>query len=68
MDRLETLRVFRKVADRQSFSAAARELGLSNAGVSKHIARLEADREPGSDLAAARAIVQSGALLDLVTE
>ena len=43
MDRLETLRVFRKVADRQSFSAAARELGLSNAGVSKHIARLEAD-------------------------
>jgi DNA-binding transcriptional LysR family regulator len=43
MDRLETLRVFRKVADRQNFSAAARELGLSNAAVSKHIARLEAD-------------------------
>jgi DNA-binding transcriptional LysR family regulator len=43
MDRLETLTVFRKVAEGGSFSGAARELGLSNAAVSKHIARLEAE-------------------------
>jgi histidine ammonia-lyase len=36
--------------------------------VREHVARLEADREPGPDLAAARAIVQSGTLLDLVTD
>ena len=33
--------VFRRVAELQSFSAAARELQLSNAAVSKHVAQLE---------------------------
>lgn len=33
--------VFRRVAELQSFSAAARELGLSNAAVSKHVNALE---------------------------
>jgi DNA-binding transcriptional LysR family regulator len=41
MDRLLTLTVFRRVAELQSFTAAARELGLSNAAVSKHVAVLE---------------------------
>ncbi len=41
MDRLQWMTVFRRVAELQSFSAAARELRLSNAAVSKHIARLE---------------------------
>jgi DNA-binding transcriptional LysR family regulator len=41
MDRITTLTVFRRVAELESFSAAARELRLSNAAVSKHIAHLE---------------------------
>lgn len=41
MDRLLTMTVFRRVAELQSFSAAARDLGLSNAAVSKHVAVLE---------------------------
>jgi DNA-binding transcriptional LysR family regulator len=41
MDRLQWMTVFRRVAELQSFSAAARELRLSNAAVSKHIAQLE---------------------------
>jgi DNA-binding transcriptional LysR family regulator len=41
MDRLTTLTIFRRVAELQSFSAAARELRLSNAAVSKHVAVLE---------------------------
>jgi len=42
MDRLNALEIFRKVVDRNGFSAAARELGLSNASVSKAIKELEA--------------------------
>lgn len=42
MDRILTLTVFRRVAELQSFTAAARQLGLSNAAVSKHVAVLEA--------------------------
>lgn len=41
MDRLRLLAVFRRVAELQSFSRAARELRLSNAAVSKHVAMLE---------------------------
>jgi DNA-binding transcriptional LysR family regulator len=41
MDRLLSMTVFRRVAELQSFSAAARELRLSNAAVSKHVAVLE---------------------------
>lgn len=41
MDRLGTLEIFRKVVDRNGFSAAARDLGLSNASVSKAIKELE---------------------------
>jgi DNA-binding transcriptional LysR family regulator len=41
MDRITTLTVFRRVAELESFSAAARELRLSNAAVSKHVALLE---------------------------
>jgi len=41
MDRLQWMTVFRRVAELQSFSAAARELRLSNAAVSKYIAQLE---------------------------
>lgn len=41
MDRLLSMTVFRRVAELESFSAAARDLGLSNAAVSKHVAALE---------------------------
>ena len=41
MDRLTTLEVFVKVVDSQSFAAAAREMGLSPAMVSKHVQALE---------------------------
>ncbi|WP_440958229.1 LysR family transcriptional regulator [Oceanicaulis sp. LC35] len=42
MDRLNALEIFRKVVDRNGFSAAARDLGLSNASVSKAVKELEA--------------------------
>src|ERR1700752_4151679 len=41
MDRLDTLRSFRRVVELGGFSAAARDLGLSNAAISKHVAQLE---------------------------
>jgi len=41
MDRLTALEVFVKVVDGQSFAAAARDLGLSPAMVSKHVQALE---------------------------
>ncbi len=41
MDRVLSLTVFRRVAELRSFSAAARDLQLSNAAVSKHVAALE---------------------------
>lgn len=43
MDRLSALTVFRRVAELSGFSAAARDLGLSNAAVSKMVKDLEAD-------------------------
>ncbi len=42
MDRLTALNVFRHAADLGSFAAAARQLGLSPAAVSKNIGELEA--------------------------
>ncbi len=42
MDRFTALRVFRAVVDCGSFAAAARDLRLSNAAVSKNIGELEA--------------------------
>ncbi|WP_273143858.1 LysR family transcriptional regulator [Oceanicaulis alexandrii] len=42
MDRLSTLEVFRRVAECNGFSAAARDLGVSNAAVSKAVKELEA--------------------------
>ncbi len=42
MDRFTALRVFRTVVDCGSFAAAARDLSLSNAAVSKNIGELEA--------------------------
>lgn len=41
MDTLELIRTFREVAQRGSFSAAARTLGLSRPNVSKYVAELE---------------------------
>lgn len=41
MDLFLAMQVFRRVAELQSFSAAARDLRLSNAAVSKHVATLE---------------------------
>ncbi|XXF79020.1 LysR family transcriptional regulator [Myxococcaceae bacterium GXIMD 01537] len=41
MDTLTAMTVFRRVVERKSFTGAARELGLSNAAVSKHVAWLE---------------------------
>lgn len=43
MDRIAALRVFRRVIELNGFAAAARDLGLSNAAVSKIIKELEAD-------------------------
>lgn len=43
MDRLDTLRVFLRVAELGSFTRAADSLGLPKASVSQAIARLEAD-------------------------
>ena len=42
MDRLTSMTVFAKVAASKSFSAAARELGISQATASKHVQTLEA--------------------------
>lgn len=41
MDRLQSMAVFARVAEQGSFSAAARQLGLSKSAVSKHVAALE---------------------------
>lgn len=41
MDRLQAMQVFRAVVEAGSFAGGARKLGLSNAMVSKQIARLE---------------------------
>lgn len=41
MDRFTSMRVFRRVVELESFSAAARDLGISNAAVSKHVSDLE---------------------------
>jgi len=41
MDKLISMKVFEKVAKLNSFSAAAENMGLSKAMVSKHIASLE---------------------------
>lgn len=41
MDKLLSLKIFALVCKRHSFAGAARELGLSAAAVSKHIAQLE---------------------------
>lgn len=43
MDRIESLKAFIEVADRQSFAAAARARRVSAAGVSRAIAELERD-------------------------
>jgi len=43
MDKLTALRVFRRVADSGSFIAAANELSLSAAAISKNIRELEAE-------------------------
>jgi len=42
IDTLTGMAVFASVAEAQSFSAAARELGLSKSAVSKHVSQLEA--------------------------
>ena len=42
---LETCRVFARVVEEHSFSAAARALGMSLPAVSKHVARLERELE-----------------------
>ncbi len=42
MDQLVAMRTFRRVVERESFSAAARDLGLSNAAASKNVGELEA--------------------------
>lgn len=41
MDRLQAMRIFRAVVEAGSFAGGARRLGLSNAMVSKQVARLE---------------------------
>lgn len=78
MDRILTLTVFRRVAELQSFSAAARALGLSNAAVSKHVAALEervrarllhrTTRKVSLTAAGARYLARSAQLLDELDE
>ncbi|TFH84876.1 LysR family transcriptional regulator [Billgrantia azerbaijanica] len=41
MDKLQAMRIFRRVAELGGFAAAARDLGLVPASVSKHVAQLE---------------------------
>ena len=55
MDLLQGMQVFARVAQLNGFAAAARELSLSNAAVTKHVAALEArvgarllERTPGA--------------------
>lgn len=43
MDKFRALQVFRRVVELNGFSAAARDLDLSNAGVSKTVSALEAE-------------------------
>jgi len=43
VDRLSAMRVFRRVVELEGFAAAARDLGLSNAAVSKQVSALEAE-------------------------
>jgi DNA-binding transcriptional LysR family regulator len=43
MDKLGAMRTFRRVVELGSFTAAARDLAISNAGVSKHVAELESE-------------------------
>lgn len=43
MDKLGAMRLFRRVVERGSFAAAARDLALSNAAASKQVAALEAE-------------------------
>ncbi len=43
MDRLAAMAVFARVVEAESFSAAARELGIAKSSVSKQISRLEDD-------------------------
>ena len=43
LDRLTGMQIFVRVAAAGSFSAAARALGLSQSGVTKHVAALEHD-------------------------
>lgn len=42
MDRFQALNTFRRVVELDGFAAAARDLNLSNASVSKHVSQLEA--------------------------
>jgi DNA-binding transcriptional LysR family regulator len=42
MDSIQAMRVFVRVAQRESFSAAARDLRMSRASVTKHVAAVEA--------------------------
>ena len=41
MDKLQSMRVFRRVVELASFAAAARDLRVSTAAASKHVAALE---------------------------
>ena len=43
MVKLEDIVVFARIAERESFSAAAKELTMSKSAVSKHISRLESE-------------------------
>lgn len=43
MDQFTAMKVFRRVVELEGFSAAARDLKLSNAAVSKNVSELEAD-------------------------
>jgi len=43
VDQFTAMKVFRRVVELEGFSAAARDLGLSNAAVSKNVSELEAE-------------------------
>ncbi|MHB0776471.1 LysR family transcriptional regulator [Halomonas sp. WWR20] len=61
MDRLQAMQIFRAVVEAGSFANGARRLGLSNAMVSKQIARLEA-------LLGARLLTRTSRHLQLTAE